>query len=244
MQLNTFSIVARCPRTFMLGVAVSTAVPAVGAICPRIIPRVGAASTQAWVNPYLALNALARLQAGADAATAMQAALADDSATDVRQFGLVDAGGRAVAWSGSACTPWFGHHTGPGWAIQGNMLTGPEVLDDMRTAFVDSEDLDLPERLVLALEAGQHAGGDKRGKQSAAVLVYGSEDYPDVDVRVDEHPTPVAELRRVWEIYRQQVIPFLSGMPRKDGPAQAAPDEVVAMLLLPPPQRPGGGGST
>jgi uncharacterized Ntn-hydrolase superfamily protein len=244
VQLNTFSIVARCPHTGMLGVAVSTAVPAVGAICPRIIPGIGAASTQAWVNPYLAVTALARLQAGDDAAAAMQTALDTDDARDVRQFGLVDAGGHAVSWSGASCTPWFGHLTGDGWAIQGNMLTGPEVLAAMREAFVASATSELAERLVLALEAAQAAGGDKRGKQSAAMLVYGTEDYPHVDLRVDENRHPVAELRRIWSIFQLQVRPFLAGMPRKGAPAQAAPEHVVAMLLTPPPYRPGGGGST
>jgi len=243
MQLNTFSIVARCPGTGMLGVAVSTAVPAVGAICPRIIPGVGAAATQAWVNPYLAVDALARLQAGDGATAALQAALAGDDARDVRQIGLVDAAGHAASWSGADCTPWFGHHTGDGWAIQGNMLTGPEVLHAMRDAFLGSEDAELAERLVLALEAGQAAGGDKRGKQSAALLVHGAEDYPHVDLRVDEHPYPIAELRRVWSIFQLQVRPFLAGMPRKGAPAQAAPDSVIAMLLTSPPYRPGGGGS-
>jgi uncharacterized Ntn-hydrolase superfamily protein len=243
MQLNTFSIVARCPRSSMLGVAVSTAVPAVGAICPRILPGIGAASTQAWVNPYLAVNALARLQAGDDAAMALQAALDGDAAREVRQFGLVDASGRAASWSGRDCTPWFGHHIGDGWAIQGNMLTGPEVLEAMRDAFLASRASELAERLVLALEAAQAAGGDKRGKQSAALLVYHTEDYPEVDLRVDEHRHPVAELRRIWSIFQLQVRPFLTGMPRKGGPALAAPDSVVAMLLTPPPYRPGGGGS-
>jgi uncharacterized Ntn-hydrolase superfamily protein len=239
MNYNTFSIVARCPSTGMLGVAVSTAVPAVGAICPRIIPGVGAASTQAWVNPYLAIDALKRLQSGADAATALAEALNADDARDLRQIGLVDAAGHAASWSGAACTPWFGHLTGDGWAIQGNMLSGPEVLDAMRDAFLGAAEAAFAERLVLALEAGQAAGGDKRGKQSAAVLVYGTEDYAAVDLRVDEHPYPVAELRRVWRVFQAQTMPFLQGMPRKSKPPQAAPDDVVAMLLRPPAERPG-----
>jgi uncharacterized Ntn-hydrolase superfamily protein len=239
MNYNTFSIVARCPRTCMLGVAVSTAVPAVGSTCPHIIPGVGAASTQAWVNPYLAINSLKRLQSGADASAALAEGLRADDARDLRQIGLVDAAGHAASWSGAACTPWFGHLTGEGWAIQGNMLTGPEVLDAMRDAFLGAEDAALAERLVLALEAGQSAGGDKRGKQSAALLVYGVEDYPAVDLRVDEHAYPVAELRRVWTVFQAQTMPFLQGMPRKGQPPQPAPDDVVAMLLRPPAERPG-----
>ena len=239
MNYNTFSIVARCPHTGMLGVAVSTAVPAVGSTCPHIVPGVGAASTQAWVNPYLAIDSLNRLQAGADAPTALAAALQADEARDLRQIGLVDAAGRAASWSGPACTPWFGHLTGEGWAIQGNMLTGPEVLNAMREGFIGAQDAAFPERLVLALEAAQAAGGDKRGKQSAAVLVYGTEDYAAVDLRVDEHPQPVAELRRVWTVFRAQTMPFLQGMPRKGQPPRPAPDDVVEMLLRSPADRPG-----
>jgi uncharacterized Ntn-hydrolase superfamily protein len=243
MQLNTFSIVARCPRSAMLGVAVSTAVPAVGAICPYIRPGVGAVSTQAWVNPYLAFAALDRLAAGAGAAEALEAVMAEDDARAVRQIGVVDAGGNAASFSGADCTSWFGHRTGPGFAIQGNMLTGPDVLAQMEAEFLADEKAELAERLVRALEAGQAVGGDKRGKQSAAVLVYGAEDYAMVDVRVDENPHPVVELRRVWEIYRQQTVPFVQGMARKGQIAQPAPDSVVEMLRHSPPDRPGGGGS-
>lgn len=123
------------------------------------------------------------------------------------------------------------------------MLTGPEVLEAMELAFLASEALELPERLLLALEAGQAQGGDKRGKQSAAMIVYDTEDYPMADLRVDEHRYPVAELRRIFTIFQQQVRPFLDGMPKKGGPATPAPDSVTRLLLLPPPYRPGGGGS-
>jgi uncharacterized Ntn-hydrolase superfamily protein len=243
MQLNTFSIVARCPRTGALGVAVTTAVPAVGAICPYVVPGVGAASTQAWVNPYLAIAALDRLRAGETAADALAAVVAGDAASAVRQFGLVDAAGRAASFTGGECTPWCGHRTGEGFAIQGNMLTGPDVLAEMQAAFAGSAAEELAERLIRALEAGQAVGGDKRGKQSAAVIVYGAEDYAEVDLRVDEHPLPVAELRRVWGIFKLQARPFLEGMARRGQPAKPAPDSVVAMLLRSPPDRPGGGGS-
>lgn len=240
MYLATFSIVARCPRTGMLGVAVSTAVPAVGAICPRIIPGVGAVSTQAWVNPYLAVRTLEHIAGGLDAERALRAALDEDDAPGVRQVGVVDAAGRSSAWSGPDCTTWFGHRIGDGYAIQGNMLTGADVLAAMEEAYRSSEPEELSERLTRALEAGQAVGGDKRGKQSAAVLVRNDEDYPYVDLRVDEHPAPVAELRRVFGVFQHQVRPFLDGMPRRGAPARPAPDSVVAMLLRSPPDRPGG----
>jgi uncharacterized Ntn-hydrolase superfamily protein len=243
MELNTFSIVARCPRTHMLGAAVSTAVPAVGAVCPRIVPGVGAACTQSWTNPYLAIDALARVRDGEAAGAALDAVLAGDAARDVRQIGIVDAAGRSAAFSGAACTDWFGHVTGPGYAIQGNMLAGPGVIASMEKAFVASEASELAERMLLALEAAQAAGGDKRGKQSAALIVYGTEEYPFVDLRVDEHRHPVAELRRIWPIFQAQSRPFIAGMPRRGQPAMPAPDSVRAILAIPPPYRPGGGGS-
>ena len=243
MQANTFSIAARCARTGMLGVAVSTAVPAVGGLCPHVRPGVGAVSTQAWVNPYLGLRAIERLAEGAPAEQALRDVLAEDGATDVRQIGMVDAQGRPASWSGENCTSWFGHRTGPDYAVQGNMLTGPEVIAAMEAAFRGSEAAELAERLLLTLEAAQAVGGDKRGKQSAALLVYHTEDYPWVDLRVDEHPYPVAELRRIWSIYLQQARPFLAGMPKKGQPAGPTPEAVTAMLLKPPPYRPGGGGS-
>jgi uncharacterized Ntn-hydrolase superfamily protein len=239
----TFSIVARCPRTGQLGVAVSTAVPAVGAMCPYVRPGVGAASTQAWVNPYLAIEALERMAQGEAAPDALAAVLATDDARDLRQIGLVDARGRAASWSGELCTDWFGHIVGDAFAAQGNMLIGEETVSSMAAAYREAAAQDLAERLLRAMEAGQAAGGDKRGRQSASLIVFGEEDYPLVDLRVDEHPDPVTELRRVHGIARLQLMPFVASMRKKSGTAEAPDPEVVRMLLDPPPRRPGGGGS-
>jgi uncharacterized Ntn-hydrolase superfamily protein len=243
LELNTFSIVARCARTGQLGVAVSTAVPAVGSMCPFVRAGVGAVSTQSWVNPYLAIDALALIGGGADAQSALDTVLAADESRELRQIGIVDAHGRAAVWSGKDCTSWFGHIVGDGFAVQGNMLTGDAVIAAMAAAFRGSESEDLAERLMRALEAGQGVGGDKRGKQSAALQVHEREAYPLMDLRVDEHPQPVAELRRVFEIAKLQLLPFVRGMPAKGRPAAPAPEHVTAMLALSPPQRPGGGGS-
>jgi len=239
----TFSIVAHCPRTGQLGVAVSTAVPAVGAMCPYILAGVGAVSTQSWVNPYLAIDALALMAGGQPGPEALDAVLAGDDAKDLRQIGVVDAQGRAASWSGKSCTDWFGHIVGPHFAVQGNMLVGEATISAMAAAFRGSEPLDLAERMLLAMEAGQSAGGDKRGRQSASLRVYEREDYALLDLRVDEHPYPVAELRRVYSIAKLQLLPFVVGMPKKGAPAGALPESVTKMLLTPPPFRPGGGGS-
>jgi uncharacterized Ntn-hydrolase superfamily protein len=239
----TFSIAARCPRTGMMGVAVSTAVPGVGGICPFVREGVGAVATQSWVNPYLGIDALELLAQGTAAGETVQRLIDADPGRDVRQLGVVDREGRARAWTGKDCVSWCGHVTGEGFAAQGNMLTGEAVVAAMADAFRRTEALDLPERLLVCLEAGQAQGGDKRGCQSAAVKVLWKEAYPWVDLRVDEHRHPVAELRRVFEVARHQLFPFTAGMPKRDDPLGGLPEELTRTILQPPPYRPGGGGS-
>jgi len=235
----TFSIVARCERTGELGVAVSTAVPAVGAVCPYLRANVGAVSTQSWVNPYLAINVLDLLETGLSADQALAGVLGTDEARDLRQIGVVDTQGRTAVWTGVACTEWAGDRDGAGYSIQGNMLAGAATLDAMAKAYENSQGESLGERLMLALEAGQAAGGDKRGRQSAAIKVLGKEAYATLDLRVDEHANPVTELRRVLEIAKQQFVPFVLGMPTKDAPGRAPPKAVMELLLKPPAERPG-----
>lgn len=243
LELNTFSIAARCARTGMLGVAVSTAVPGVGGLCPFVKPGVGAVATQSWVNPYLGIDALGLLAEGLGAQATLDKLIGADPGRDVRQLGIVDAQGASAAWSGPQCTPWFGHVTGPDFSAQGNMLVGERAISAMAEAFGRTAALDLPERLIVALEAGQAAGGDKRGRQSAALLVHHTEEYPYCSLRVDEHAHPVAELRRVFEVARHQLLPFIGGMPSRTNPLGDLPPSVGEMLMTPPPYRPGGGGS-
>jgi uncharacterized Ntn-hydrolase superfamily protein len=204
---------------------------------------VGAVSTQSWVNPYLALTALAELEKGAGATAALSTALAGDEAGALRQLGLVDRSGVSAAHTGTECTPWAGQILAEGLAVIGNMLAGHQVLGTMAAAFDNSESEDLAERLMLALEAGDAAGGDKRGKQSAALRVHANEVYPLIDIRVDEHSEPISELRRVLRIGRKQLMPFVAGMPKRGAPAEPPPLGVTQMLLRSPPDRPGGGGS-
>ena len=239
MILNTFSIVARCPRAFRLGVAVSTAVPGVGSICPFMQSGVGAVSTQSWVNPYLAIDALALMAQGATGPSALDTVMGGDASRALRQFGIVDAKGNASAYTGADCTPWCGHRVGPGYAVQGNMLANETVVVAMEAAFLDSAAEDLAERLVRALEAGQEAGGDKRGKQSAALKIHDREAYPWLDLRVDEHTTPVAELRRVFGVAWHQLRPFVDAMPTRTGSRAPMPASVTDMLALSPQDRPG-----
>ena len=240
MYLSTFSISARCARSGMLGVAVSTAVPGVGGICPFVRPGVGAVSTQAWVNPYLGLDAVELLARGRSAEQAVREAIDADPGRAVRQLGAVDARGRSSAWTGEDCVDWAGQKTGPDVSIQGNMLVGPATLEAMFESFAATGDEDLPERLVKVLEAGQAAGGDKRGRQSAALVVFHKERYPHIDMRVDEHREPVRELRRVFEVAKQQYLPFVVGMPTRENPLGALGEDVVEMLMRAPADRPGG----
>jgi uncharacterized Ntn-hydrolase superfamily protein len=243
LVLTTFSIAARCARTGRLGVAVSTAVPGVGAICPFVRPGVGAIATQSWVNPYLGIDGLALLAEGQGAEAALKTLIDADPGRAVRQLGIVDNQGGSAAWTGGECVPWCGHRTGPDYAVQGNMLVGESTVTAMAEAFTGTAALDLPERLLVALEAGQRAGGDKRGRQSASLRVFDREEYPYLDLRVDEHRHPVAELRRVFEVARHQLLPFVGGMPTRENPLGQLPEHIVATLMTPPPFRPGGGGS-
>lgn len=221
----------------MTGVAVSTAVPAVGAICSFGGPGIGAIATQSWVNPYLGIDGVGLLRRGLKAAEVLEELIRQDPGRGMRQLGIVDAFGGAAAHTGSDCTDWSGHFTGLGYSIQGNMLTGGEPLEAMRESFESSAEKDLPERLVSALEAGQAVGGDKRGRQSAAVKVYAAEEYPYLDLRVDEHPDPVAELRRVYQVAQRQLVPFIKMMPTRQDPIGGHDDDVVKFILLSPEER-------
>jgi uncharacterized Ntn-hydrolase superfamily protein len=199
----TFSIAARDPETGVLGVAVSTAVPCVGALCPHVRAGVGAIATQAFVNVRLGTDGLALFERGLSPEAALKAMLTEDSDAGRRQWGGVDAKGRVFAYSGGECVEWYGTWPEPEkqFTVQGNMLVGPEVVEAMAKAYEASAGEPLAERLVRALEAGQAAGGDKRGRVSAALLTTPApgETYG-FDVRVDEHAEPVAELRRIYDI--------------------------------------------
>lgn len=205
----TFSIVARCPQTGDLGVAVSTAIPAVGAINPFARARVGAIATQAWSNPYLGIDGLGLLAQGLSAAEVLEHLLKVDADKERRQLSIVDACGGVAAFTGDEAQPWRGHRTGEGYVTAGNLLISGETIQAMAEAFEAARG-PLGERLLLALEAGQAIGGDRRGKVSAALLVVRDEEYPYVDLRVDEHAEPVAELRRIFDIYA--ALPYLSDL--------------------------------
>jgi len=198
MQLATFSIVAHDPEREAFGIAVATARPNVGSLVPFVSSH-GAIATQARVNTDLGRQGLELLKSGFSMQKALELLLGQDSERERRQVhGLTAEGG--FAFTGSQCVPWCGHHHLRTVSVAGNMLVGPQVLDTMIQAFELSPKDELSERLLRALEAGQAAGGDKRGKQSAALLVASIEPRLYHNLRVDEHPDPVRELRRIYDI--------------------------------------------
>lgn len=201
----TFSIVARDPQSGTLGVAISTAMPCVGVACPYVKAGVGAIASQAQTNPRLGSDGLTLLEMGLSPEAALTTLLSEDEGAARRQVGAVDAWGRVFAYSGAECIGWFGHRTGDNYSVQGNMLVGAETIDAMAAAFESTEGI-LPVRLMTALEAGQAAGGDKRGRVSAAIVTRPppSALWEGVDIRVDAHADPVAELRRIFDLVRKQ----------------------------------------
>jgi len=214
----TFSITARCKRTGMLGVAVSTARPAVGSLAPYVKSGVGAISTQATVNPFYGIDGLSLLAEGLSVEEVLAKVQEVDSDHERRQVAIVDHEGHAIAYTGSETVPWQGHIVGDQFVVAGNMLTGPETIEAMAEAFQALENESLPERLLVGLQAGQDAGGDKRGRQSAALYVVGNQEYPLVDIRVDEHQDPVPELRRIFEVCQTDLFPYTANLvTRKEG---------------------------
>ena len=199
----TFSIVARCPKTLALGVSVSTAVPAVGSVVPHVEAGVGAIATQAQTNVLYGIEGLKLLKTGLSPQTALGTMLQRDNDREKRQVIIIDAQGRTAAFTGKENIEWKGHMVGKDCAAAGNMLVGSRVIKAMIETFEATKGK-LAERLLKALEAGQEAGGDKRGQMSAALLVAGeqwiSETRPVLDLRVDAHQDPVKELRRIYTV--------------------------------------------
>lgn len=216
--LTTFSITARCPQTGMVGTAVCTAIPGVGALASFGKAGVGAVSTQSFVNPYLGIDALDLLTGGADAQGALNTVIAGDPGRATRQLAIVDAHGGAAGFTGAECIPWFGHVVGDGYVVAANMMVDERTVAAMAAAYEASAAAAFPERLLLALEAGDATGGDFRGRQSASILVYKAEEYPYLSLRVDEHPTPVPELRRIFTVAQRQLLPLMDAMPSRANP--------------------------
>jgi uncharacterized Ntn-hydrolase superfamily protein len=218
----TFSIVARDPQTGMLGIAVTTKFFGVGSLCPFARTGVGAVATQALVNPTFGPRGLDLLAQGLSPEEVADQLLSADEGRDHRQLHLIDASGRVAARSGAECVDWFGHEPHPekAFSVAGNMLAGPRVVSETARAYLAAQpDLPLAERLIQALEAGQAVGGDKRGRQSAALLIVSTEVYPYLDLRVDDNPDPLVELRRLYQESQLEYLPFKDKLPTTANPA-------------------------
>lgn len=220
----TLSIVARCPRSGQFGIAATTALPAVGKLLSHARAHCGAIATQARVNPYLGIDGLRLLSQRLCAADVLAALCRADPRIESRQLGIVDAAGRACAFTGSENLPWAGSRQGAGYTVQGNRLPGRHVIDTAADYFEQHSDLTLAERLLRALGAGEDAGGDREGEESAVLYVVDGEEYPLWDIRVDSHRDPLTELERLYPIFLERLLPDIERMPTRRHP-EGRPDE-------------------
>jgi uncharacterized Ntn-hydrolase superfamily protein len=222
----TWSLVAR-DGDGALGVAIASRFFAVGALCPHVASGVGALATQALVNPLYAGPGLALLAQGTPPEEAIRVLTAADEGRDHRQLHMIDAKGRSAAYTGSASIDWCGHRAGTGYSVAGNMLVGPQVLAETAAAFERTSGSPLAERLLAALEAGDAAGGDKRGRQSAAIVIATTEAYPSLSLRVDDHENPFQELRRLYEKSLERFQPFVACLPTRADPVGVTDRAVI-----------------
>jgi uncharacterized Ntn-hydrolase superfamily protein len=214
----TWSIVAR-DASGALGVIVASRFFAVGALCPYALSGVGALSTQALVNPLYGMRALTRLAQGMAPNDVVRSLTYPDAGRDHRQLHLIDAEGNIGVHTGVECVEWCGQVPGEGFSVAGNMLAGPQVIEDTAQFFDAGRELPFAERLIAAMQAGEAAGGDKRGKQAAALLICTTEAYPALDLRVDDHTDPLDELNRLYVKSLERFQPFVTCLPSRERPA-------------------------
>ena len=215
----TWSIIARDSATGHFGIAVATRFFAVGARVPHIAAGVGAVATQALVNPYYGIDGLTLLRQGKLPRDTIAMLKAADRGHASRQLHIMDAAGRIAAYTGAECVAWCGHVEGRGFSIAGNMLAGAGVLDDTAKSYATNENLPFAQRLIAAMRAGEAAGGDKRCRQSAALLIHGDEEWSALDLRVDDHTDPLTELERLEAVSRERWVHFRPFLPTRKNPA-------------------------
>lgn len=214
----TFSIVAKDAETGAFGIAVASRFFACGAMVPYVAETAAFAS-QAFINPLWGLDGLARLRDG-DAPDAILADLiAGDQGADNRQAHMIASDGAIAQFTGASCVPWAGHCQGENVSIAGNMLVGPAVIEQMLSAWNEAKAQPFAERLLTAMEAGEAAGGDKRGRQAAGVLIHDGQPYPAIDLRVDDHAEPLPELRRLLAVSEERFALFRPALPTRENPS-------------------------
>jgi uncharacterized Ntn-hydrolase superfamily protein len=209
----TLSIAARCPDTGQHGVGAITHMIGIGKIVTHAGPGVGAIATQGEMNPYHGIDGLARMQRGHGAREALEPLVEADAGREERQSAAVDARGGSWAWTGAELPEWKGHRCGEGWSVQGNRLVGPEAVEAVADAYSKGRGVPFAERLLRALEAGHDTGADWAGERSATLYVIASEEYPLWDIRIDQAEDPVAELRRMHDVFLEEVVPIIKRLP-------------------------------
>jgi len=215
----TWSIIARDVEHGKFGIAVATRFFAVGALVPHTRSGIGAIATQALINPFFGGQGLALLQKGQSAAEVTATLVAADTGRAHRQLHVMDRQGRTAAHTGDACVDWCGVICEPNLSVAGNMLANANVIAATAAAFREQAKMPFARRLIAAMKAGETAGGDKRGKQSAALVIQGAEDWPDLSLRVDDHPDPLAELDRLESVSRERFVHFMQFLPSHENPA-------------------------
>ncbi len=212
----TYSIVARDPETGFLGISVASRFFAVGALVPNIKGRVGAVATQAFVSPLYGTDGLVLLEEGKSPEQVIETVTGRDAGYEQRQMHLIDAKGHNAAFTGAKCIDWAGHLVDDNISVAGNMLAGPEVVAQTMKAFKAAADKPFAERFLIAMQAGEDAGGDKRGRQSAALKIYRDQDYAWLDIRTDDHADPLAELRRLYAVAQERFLYVAETMATRD----------------------------
>jgi len=207
----TWSLIAK-DDDGSIGLIVSSKFFACGAVVPYVGARVAVAS-QAFCNPIWGTEGRARLATGEDAQAVLDDLVARDEGRAIRQAHLMGIDGKFANHTGADCIDWAGHLSKETHSVAGNMLAGPEVLEATSEAFLDFTDRPFPERLICAMQAGQNAGGDKRGRQAAGLVIHKGEDHPWLDLRADDHCDPLDELARLWDVAQERYVHFTAGMP-------------------------------
>ena len=213
----TWSIIAR-DSTGAYGIAIASKFFAVGALCPHGEGGVGALSTQALPNPLWGYRGMRLLREGMPAQAVVDHLVTPDKGAEQRQLHVHDARGGIAVHTGTRCIDWCGHVVREGVSVAGNMLAGPDVVAATAHAFETSKETSFTRALIAAMSAGEAAGGDKRGKQSAAISVWTTEEYPAVSLRVDDHADPLAELARLEQVGRERLFHYVKFMPSRQNP--------------------------
>lgn len=227
----TYSLLARDEESGLFGLAVASKFFAVGAICPWSGGPHGAAMSQALPNPELGHRALGLLAEGHAAPDVVDMLSRMDPGVDQRQLHVIDAQGRTGAFTGESCIDWCGSVSAPGVSIAGNMLAGPDVVSATLSSWQENTGMPIVERLIAAMQAGEDAGGDKRGRQSIALRIQGPEVFPRLDLRVDDDEDPITELRRLYEVAKLRFIPFSAGMPRSGRPYGITDRDLIEQII-------------